>query len=151
MLHIANNIRLLFHLRKFDFYNRYTGIFLLYFTSELKYSLSLKFSETLHQELIRRFLIELCKFFKYKDNDILKNLSGNDETQGPRMLTLKHPIISANKCKTVTDMDKLENLVDTNNGFLMKAFKDFFFVNKENVECKPKIMTLFERQGSNTY
>lgn len=125
VLHIANNIRLLFHLRKFDFYNRYT--------------------ETLHQELIRRFLIELCKFFKYKDNDILKNLSGNDETQGPRMLTLKHPIISANKCKTVTDMDKLENLVDTNNGFLMKAFKDFFFVNKENVECKPKIMTLFER------
>ncbi|XP_044764094.1 LOW QUALITY PROTEIN: gamma-tubulin complex component 5-like [Coccinella septempunctata] len=125
VLHIANNIRLLFHLRKFDFYYRH--------------------KETLYEELVKRFLTELCRFFKYRETDVLENLTKDEEAQEPNILTVKHPIISVDNCRKATEMDKLENLVDTNNGFLMKAFENFCFVNKQNVESGGTTMTLLER------
>lgn len=90
--------------------------------------------------------MELCKFFNYKDSDVLENLTEKKDSQQPRVLTVKHPIISSDNSKNATEMDKLENLVDTNNGFLMKAFEEFFYEIKQDVEETEKKMTKGENK-----
>ncbi|KAL3270449.1 hypothetical protein HHI36_021000 [Cryptolaemus montrouzieri] len=125
VLQIAKNIRLLFLLRKFDFY--------------------CKSKETLYQELVRRFLEELCGFFNYKDEDVFQNLSQVEEMEPPKVLAFKYPVISSEMCKKPTEMDKLDNLVDINNSFLMEAFADFFYEPKSNIGEYNKNMTLFDR------
>lgn len=57
----------------------------------------------------------------------------------------KYPIICPDDCKKITDWDRLENLVDVEDGFLMKAFQPFLAEPTEKVAIevveKP---TLFE-------
>ncbi|KAK9884203.1 hypothetical protein WA026_005156 [Henosepilachna vigintioctopunctata] len=125
VLQIAKNIRLLFLLRKFDFYTKFEG--------------------TLHQELLRRFLIELCKYFKYEGEDVLENLMDFQEIEHQKALVIKYPIINSEKCKQIVEMDKLENLVDTNDSFLMEAFAEFISKEESLKESKPHDMTLFDR------
>lgn len=55
----------------------------------------------------------------------------------------KYPVICTDECRMPTEFDKLENLVDTSDGFLMLAFEDYFVKKSEPLMQKEE--TLFEK------
>lgn len=62
--------------------------------------------------------------------------------QGEEVMVYKNPIICPDNCKKLTDWDRLENLVDVEDGFLMKAFQPF--LTKPNTSETTDKPTLYE-------
>nr|CAH7712328.1 unnamed protein product [Callosobruchus chinensis] len=89
-----------------------------------KYSLLKPYSETIHEEFVRKSLEEIGNFFKIDTTDILSERKSEEflETE-PKY---KNPVIPDGSDSNSTDMEKLENLVDMSDGFLMVAFEEFF-------------------------
>lgn len=73
---------------------------------------------TLYGEFIEKVLQEIA------------NYSGNEETctsvAESVIANSDYPIVCPDDCKTFTEFDKLENLIDTSDEFLMKAFESYF-------------------------
>ncbi|XP_057669823.1 gamma-tubulin complex component 5 [Diorhabda carinulata] len=99
--------------------------------------------ETIYEEFVRRVLEELCRLFNSDEKIFIdENFETTEE------ISYKFPVISSDDCSKPTEMDKLDNLVDTTDGFLMLAFEDYFKYDKEEVE--PKKRSLFEKISSIT-
>ncbi|CAH0548603.1 unnamed protein product [Brassicogethes aeneus] len=96
--------------------------------------------ETIYDEFVRRSLEAMCKFYKVDFKDVFKdNVVFHEEIE-----TFKFPVIPCEgNIKNVTEMDKLEYLVDTSDGFLMKAFEEFFIEQTSTEITREK--TLFEK------
>ncbi|KAI4454640.1 gamma tubulin complex protein [Holotrichia oblita] len=92
-------------------------------------------TESLYDELISRVLKKISSYFNHDIEEDrtemvpLENKGESDELQ------FKFPAICPDHCKYPTEMDKLENLVDTSDGFLMLALKNYFV--QENEEPPP--------------
>ncbi|KAJ8956277.1 hypothetical protein NQ318_015013 [Aromia moschata] len=97
--------------------------------------------ETIHQEFVRKTLEELRRFFEAEPE---QERGGECDSDNSNEYLFKYPVVCTDQCQRPTDMDKLENLVDTSDGFLMLAFKDYFVrrPEKEEAEGEP---TLFEK------
>lgn len=101
-------------------------------------------AESIHQQFERRVLKKICNFFKLD----LENLFSSPEVEKsqdeiePRH---KYPVIWSENDKKPVEMDKLDNLVDTTDGFLMLAFEDFLFEETEREEKVEPL--LFEKYG----
>lgn len=96
--------------------------------------------ESIHQEFSRRVLEELCRYYQLNVDEFIPKTEKvcDEETE----LQYKYPVIWCEGPEKNAEMNKLENLVDTTDGFLMLAFEDFFVEKREEVEeDKP---TLFE-------
>ncbi|KAJ8968454.1 hypothetical protein NQ314_002293 [Rhamnusium bicolor] len=107
-----------------------------------KFSLINDCKETIHQEFIRKTLEELCKFYNINaDESVLEKIEQDEDDIGGK--DYKYPVVCTDECKKPTDMDKLENLVDTTDGFLMLAFNEYFIEKPQKSEPKP--ITLFEK------
>lgn len=84
-------------------------------------------------------LEELCRFFKLDVKDV-NYVHNEDSETGENSLHYKYPVIWTENAEKPIEMDKLENLVDTSDGFLMLAFKDYLFEKPEEVEkIKPSL------------
>lgn len=92
-------------------------------------------TETVHEEFLRRVLEEVKTYFSASE--------GESKAEDKELLVYKYPIVCPDYCKKLTDWDRLENLVDVEDGFLMKAFQPLFTEPKtaDNTE-KP---SLFEQ------
>ncbi|XP_018570700.1 gamma-tubulin complex component 5-like [Anoplophora glabripennis] len=110
-----------------------------------KYSLFNDCKETIHQEFVRRSLEELEKFFKVNSEERPVEETFTNETFYDCVTEkkYKYPVICTDECKKPTEFDKLENLVDTSDGFLMLAFEDYFVEKPEPPKQEDK--TLFEK------
>lgn len=99
--------------------------------------------KTIYEELMFRFLDEISIYFDCKltfETTEVENTTS----------TVKFPATCKDHCKYSTNFDKLENLIDTSDGFLMTAFEDFFMKNDEEDEIKKERRTLFEEINSIT-
>lgn len=85
------------------------------------------FAETVHEEFLRKVLEEIRQHFNIKQK--------TPEIKQKEMALQKNPIICPDDCKKITDWDRLENLVDIEDGFFMKAFQPFL------IEPKPPEQT----------
>ncbi|CAH1155298.1 unnamed protein product [Phaedon cochleariae] len=97
--------------------------------------------ETIYEEFVRKTLTELRLFFGVDVNDLI--IDGNESDIDMENVKYKCPVVCTEECKTTTEMDKLENLVDTTDGFLMLAFEDYF-IEKPIKQEKTKL-SLFEK------
>ncbi|VEN43416.1 unnamed protein product [Callosobruchus maculatus] len=106
-----------------------------------KYSLLKPYSETIHQEFVRKSLEEIGNFFNIDTTDILSERKAEEfpETE-PKY---KNPVIPDGSNSNYTDMEKLENLVDMSDGFLMVAFEEFFI--EKPTHDVPTDLSLFEK------
>lgn len=101
------------------------------------------FIESLYDELISRVLKEISSYFNHNTEEDeseviqIENKGDSDEFQ------FKFPAICPDHCKYPTEMDKLENLVDTSDGFLMLALKNYFIAGNE--EPPPKLKPLYQK------
>lgn len=77
---------------------------------------------TVHEEFSERVLAEIKRYFNV-DGDVIK-------MEDKEVIVYKQPIVCPDKCKRVTDCDRLENLVDVDDGYLMKAFQPFLTETK---------------------
>ncbi|CAH1956605.1 unnamed protein product [Acanthoscelides obtectus] len=106
-----------------------------------KYSLLKAYDETIHEEFIRKSLEKLGNFFNIDISDI------SSKSEPSKLLDIdpryKNPIILDGRDKDFSDMEKLENLVDISDGFLMAAFEDFF-IDKPTQDEHPGF-SLFEK------
>ncbi|KAK5638877.1 hypothetical protein RI129_013172 [Pyrocoelia pectoralis] len=108
--------------------------------------------------------VELCKdtFYEVFKQKVLEKVATyfNNELVKEELLVETEPNVDADlptfifpvgcpdECKYPTEMDKLENLVDTGDGFLIKAFEAYFVKRKK--EAKVYERSLFERIQSLT-
>lgn len=67
-----------------------------------------------------------------------------DDIEEKAVEVFKFPATCVDHCKYPTELDRLENLVDVSDGFLLNAFEDFFFEKPQNDKKKSK-MSLFEK------
>ncbi|XP_074035449.1 gamma-tubulin complex component 5 [Leptinotarsa decemlineata] len=125
VLQIGRNLHLLRLLGKFSFIN--------------------ESKETIHEEFVRKTLEGLCKFFDVDTKPFITiqtagdSLSDDDDNE----MKYKYPVVCTEDCKKPTEMDKLENLVDTTDGFLMYAFEDYFIEQPKKIQ--PLQLTLYEK------
>lgn len=94
-------------------------------------------SETLHAEFSRRILEELKNHYNFHEEQ--KTNANHEETIEE---SEKYPIVCSDDCKTITQWDNLENLVDVKDGFLMAAMQPF--LTELKVPEKLEKPTLFE-------
>lgn len=87
----------------------------------------------LYEEFIEKVLQEIANYSSNEASDVnlAENLNGN------AILDEDFPVVCPDDCKTFTEFDKLENLIDTSDEFLMKAFESFF-VRTEKPKSKEK-------------
>lgn len=85
--------------------------------------------ETIHQQFVRRVLEQICQFFKLDPKHYISGQPNPSEEE--TNLNYKYPVIWGNANVRPVEMDGLENLVDTSDGFLMLAFEDYFFEKPE--------------------
>ncbi|KAJ8916483.1 hypothetical protein NQ315_000125 [Exocentrus adspersus] len=106
-----------------------------------KFSVVKRCKETIYEEFVRKTLEELGDFFGAEtveaavEDEIFYDCVSEKK--------YKYPVVCTDECGQPTDMDKLENLVDTTDGFLMLAFEDYL-VDKPAPIAKPE-QTLFEK------
>ncbi|KRT82373.1 hypothetical protein AMK59_3862, partial [Oryctes borbonicus] len=100
-------------------------------------------SESLYDELISLFLKEISSYFEVQNESTQNEHVSVDDKVESEDFSFKFPAICPDYCKYPTEMDKLENLLDTSDGFLMTAFKSYFieYPQKE----LPKEKSLYER------
>lgn len=91
---------------------------------------------------MRRVLERLCEFFKLDPKQFLLNPDKVAEEEANN-LDYKYPVIWGNTNEKPLEMDGLDNLVDTTDGFLMLAFEDYFFEKPE--ETENPVPSLFEQ------
>lgn len=137
VLQIGRNLHLLRLLGNFSFLNESTGINVHNFIS--KYLKNHFFTETIHQQFLRKVVEEICTFFRLNANDLVTTaFNMNDENEVE--LKYKFPVIWSENVEKPQDMDKCENLIDSADGFLMFAFEDYLFDKPEKVEeTKPNL------------
>ncbi|XP_072394670.1 gamma-tubulin complex component 5 [Diabrotica undecimpunctata] len=97
-------------------------------------------TETIYEEFVRRSLEELCSFF---DSDLMPKDTCETDKELEGEISYKFPVIWSDDISQPTEMDKLENLVDTSDGFLMLAFEDYF--KSEETHQKSEEITLYEK------
>lgn len=83
----------------------------------------------------------MCAFFKLDPKDFTQQDVQDDEDEVD--VQYKYPLIWSENSQKPIEMDKLENLVDTTDEFLMLAFEDYMFEKNEKVEVIET--TLFEK------
>lgn len=134
VLEIGKNIRLLFSMRKNHV-----------ITSS---------PETLYDEVKRRFLEEITIYFqenKAGDNQTIlnENIGGahNNLING---YDYKYPATCLDYCKYPTEFDRLENMVDTSDGFLISSFEGYFSSRHKATSSEITKATLFEQISSIT-
>lgn len=76
---------------------------------------------TVHEEFLVRLLEEIKRYFNIKN---VIQFDGNE------LIVHKQSIVCPDKCRRVTDCDRLENLVNVDDGYLMKAFQPFLTETK---------------------
>ncbi|KAG5864882.1 hypothetical protein JTB14_036711 [Gonioctena quinquepunctata] len=109
-----------------------------------KFSLMNESKVTIHAEFVAKTLEELCSFFGADPKEFLsKKDSPADHSTDVDDTKYKYPVVCTEDCKKPTEMDKLENLVDTSDGFLMYAFEDY--LTEKPKEIEPVKLTLFEK------
>ncbi|XP_076256515.1 gamma-tubulin complex component 5-like [Rhynchophorus ferrugineus] len=98
-----------------------------------KYDIIADIQGTIYEEYIKRVLKKLEEFYKTSVvicKEVVESIEDETDTQ-----PFIYPVIGDSKNKTVQDMERLENIVDVDDGFLMTAFSDFF-INKPKSEDK---------------
>lgn len=103
-------------------------------------------TESIHAEFVRKSLEELEKFFKTNSEQPSVEVTVVDDETFYECIDekkYKYPVICTDECKKPTEFDKLENLVDTSDGFLMLAFEDYFIEKTEPPAQEDE--TLFEK------
>ncbi|GJQ85078.1 hypothetical protein Trydic_g3734 [Trypoxylus dichotomus] len=100
-------------------------------------------NESLYDELISRFLREISSYFEHPVENGQNELALIDNKIELEEFSFKFPAICPDSCKYPTEMDKLGNLLDTNDGFLMTAFKSYF-VEAPQKELRTE-KTLYEK------
>ena len=88
----------------------------------------------MYDEFARLVLEEIAAYF---GRDEVKEVGTEDVCANDNVPVYKFPAISLDYCRIPTERDRLENLVDTTDGFLMLAFQHFF-VEKADVETNMK-------------
>ncbi|KAK4877879.1 hypothetical protein RN001_010385 [Aquatica leii] len=123
VLQIGKNIRLLRRLGKVKLFFEYAG----------------DYTENFYDAFIRKVLEQIAIFF---DVPIEQNPKPPEDVvnDSPEFV---FPGLGPDDCKYYTEMDKLENLVDTSDGFLMKAFESYFVKKPEKNDVE--IETLYSR------
>lgn len=107
-------------------------------------------TETIHEQFVRQCLDELDYFYKANSEETCNKETLTDDTFYDCMSEkkYKYPVICTDECKKPTEFDKLENLVDTSDGFLMLAFDEYFVERSE--PPKQEEETLFEKYVEST-
>ncbi|CAG9853558.1 unnamed protein product [Phyllotreta striolata] len=103
------------------------------------YSVIQEQKETIFEEFVRKTLEELCTIFGQDPKDVTFDEQDISEDNA----TPKTPIICPDDCNKLNEMDNLENLVDTSDGFLMLAFRDF--LKPPNKITKPDKCSLYDK------
>ncbi|KAF5284178.1 hypothetical protein FQR65_LT00178 [Abscondita terminalis] len=122
VLQIGQNITMLRQLGKTKLFFDYIGIT----------------KETLYDAFVRKVLEKIAAFFDVPTEEASE--SAEDEEEPSEFMFAG---VNSDDCKYFTEMDKLENLVDTSNVFLMKAFEPYF-VNKPAKKVVPEV-SLYRR------
>lgn len=166
VLQIGRNIHFLRLLGKYSLINDCKGKTMIFTTRTsdnlilkgnlgyLHYPIQVNFflpkTETIHEEFVRKSLEELEKFFKASTEEPPVKQTVTDEFFYECLdeKKYKYPVICTDECKKPTEFDKLENLVDTSDGFLMLAFEDYFVEKAEPPAQKDE--TLFEKYVDST-
>lgn len=96
-------------------------------------TLHLLVTETIHQEFVRKVLEHLCEFFELNSKEFIPQpiVQADEEDISTKY---KYPLIWSENSQKPVEMDKLENLVDTTDEFLMLAFEDYLFEKNEETE-----------------
>lgn len=100
------------------------------------------FSVTLHEEFRSLILEEVRKHFGSEKE-------GTKPEENEASSRPKHPLICPDRLVKITDWDRLENLVDVEDGFLMRAFAPFLTEQNPSAE-KPEKLSLFEEISQTT-
>ncbi|XP_030748317.1 gamma-tubulin complex component 5-like [Sitophilus oryzae] len=101
-----------------------------------KYDIIGDFSETIYEEYINEIFDRLHKFYN-KTKDECRSLDHSNTNMDTEIFK-EHQYInpfSNNQDRHNPDMEKLENLVDVEDGFLMAAFSKFFTQDKQERHC----------------